>query len=73
MEYNNLCEIIRDKGNDLIESITLVDKYTKADKTSLAYRIVYRSNERTLLNEEINDIQHSIRMNLAEKFNITLR
>lgn len=73
IEYHNLCEMIRDKGHDLIESITLVDQYTKADKTSLAYRIAYRSNERTLLNAEINVIQDSIRRNLAEKFSIILR
>jgi len=73
IEYNNLCEIIREKGRDLIESITLVDTYTQTGRTSLAYRIAYRSNERTLLNEEINAIQEAIRMELATAFAITLR
>ncbi|QQU02073.1 hypothetical protein [Myroides odoratus] len=35
--------------------------------------ITYRSNERTLLNEEINAIQEAIRMELSETFAITLR
>lgn len=73
LEYNNLCEVVRDLGHDLIEAIELVDQYTKDGATSLAYRLTFRSNERTLLNEEINEIQSRIRLQLARNFTITLR
>ena len=62
-----------DTGKDLIESITLLDNYWKDNKVSLTYRIVYRSNDRTFLNEEINEIQNALRMNAEQKFNLLLR
>jgi phenylalanyl-tRNA synthetase alpha chain len=71
--HNNFCEIIREVGKDLIETVSLIDKFSKSGKTSLAYRITYRSNDRTLLNSEINDIQENIRKEIAEKFDIELR
>ncbi|MDX9696500.1 MAG: hypothetical protein RBT49_11980 [Bacteroidales bacterium] len=72
-QHNNFCEIIREIGQDLIENVSLIDKFNKFDKTSLAYRITYRSNDRTLLNSEINDIQMNIRNEITEKFDIELR
>ena len=72
-QQNNFCEIIREVGKDLIESVSLIDKFKKSGKTSLAYRITYRSNDRTLLNSEINEIQENIRKEIADRFNIELR
>lgn len=72
-EHNNFCEIVRELGGDLIESVNVIDRFKKNEKVSLAYRIIYRSNDRTLLNEEINDIQEKIRQQIAERFNIELR
>ena len=48
-------EIIRSLGGDLIEKVELVDKYKdkKKNRTSMCYRIVYRSLERTLTNSEV--------------------
>ncbi|WP_392389400.1 phenylalanine--tRNA ligase subunit beta-related protein [Elizabethkingia miricola] len=51
----------------------MLDKFCKENKTSLAYRIMYRSNERTLLNDEINEKQERIRATLSENFDIILR
>ncbi|MGE4289156.1 MAG: hypothetical protein AB7E36_10725 [Salinivirgaceae bacterium] len=72
-QHNNFCEIIRELGQDLIEEVSLIDKFHKAGRTSLAYRITYRSNDRTLLNSEINEIQEQIRIEISEKFHIELR
>lgn len=72
-EHNNFCEIVRELGGDLIESVNVIDRFKKNEKVSLDYRIIYRSNDRTLLNEEINDIQEKIRQQIAERFNIELR
>lgn len=73
IEHNNFCEIVRELGGDLIESVSVIDRFQKKDKVSLAYRIIYRSNDRTLLNEEINQIQEGIRNQISNRFNIELR
>lgn len=72
-QHNNLCEIIREVGKDLIEDVSLIDKFKKLQRISLAYRITYRSNDRTLLNSEINEIQENIRNKIAVSFDIELR
>ena len=64
---------MRELGGDLIESVNVIDRFKKQDKVSLAYRIIYRSNDRTLLNEEINQIQDGIRNRISNRFNIELR
>lgn len=73
VEHNNFCEIVRELGGDLIESVNVIDRFKKQDKVSLAYRIIYRSNDRTLLNEEINQIQYGIRNQISNRFNLMLK
>lgn len=75
---NNYFDLIRDAGGDLIEEVQLIDKYEDAekfgpDKVSYTYRIVYRSNERTLVSGEIDKIQRGIYGQTAEQFNAKLR
>jgi phenylalanyl-tRNA synthetase alpha chain len=65
MSLNSYYEIVRDCGGDLIEGVKLSDKYENdekfgSDKISYTFRIVYRSPERTLTNEEVNLIQEKI-------------
>jgi phenylalanyl-tRNA synthetase alpha chain len=72
-EHNNFCEVCREVGNDLIESISQVDRFEKDNRVSFAYKIVYRSNNRTLLGDEINDMQTILRSKVVEKFRVTLR
>jgi phenylalanyl-tRNA synthetase alpha chain len=72
--HNDFCEIVREIGGDLIENVSLIDEFTnKTGKTSKCYRIVYRSNERTLTNEEINDIHEKIKNLSVEKLEIEIR
>ncbi len=75
---NNYFDLIRDLGGDLVEQVELLDKYENAekfgvDKISYTYRIVYRSNERTLTTEEIDPIQTKIYNQTAEQFGAELR
>ncbi len=75
---NNYFDVIRDLGGDLIEQVEPLDKYENAekfgpDKTSYTYRIIYRSNERTLTNEEVEAIQQKIYGETAKLFNAELR
>jgi len=75
---NNYFDIIRDLGGDLVEQVELLDKYENAakfgeEKISYTYRIVYRSNERTLVSEEVDVIQNKIYSETAKQFSAELR
>ena len=75
---NNYFDLIRDLGGDLVEEVTLLDKYENAekfgqDKMSYTYRIIYRSNERTLKTEEIDPIQKKITQETVKQFGAEIR
>jgi phenylalanyl-tRNA synthetase alpha chain len=67
--------IAREAGGDLIESIEMTDEFThpKTGKTSKCYRITYRSNDRVLTNDEINEIQNNVRAQLESELEVELR
>jgi len=60
---NDFHQLIRDVAGDLIEEVKLIDEFThpKHEKTNHTYRITYRSMDRSLTNEEINQLQEQIR------------
>jgi len=65
INLNNYYEIVRDCAENLIEEVRLIDEYEDEkkfgqDKKSYTFRIIYRSHERTLTNEEVNKIQAEI-------------
>ena len=75
---NNYFDLIRDLGGDLVEQVELIDKYENpekfgAGKTSYAYRIIFRSNERTLVSGEVDEIMSKIYSETAKQFNAELR
>ena len=74
---NNYFDLIRDLGGDLVEEVKLLDTYQDEkkfkDKISYTYRVVYRSNERTLTSEEVDKIQKTIYEQTAKQFNAKLR
>lgn len=63
--------VIRNKGGKLLESYELFDVYEGAQLTagykSLAYKIVFRANDRTLTDEEVNQAMGKIMKALEEK------
>lgn len=78
INLNNYYEIVRDFAENLIEEVKLVDEFENeakfgAGKKSYTFRIVYRSPERTLTNEEINKIQDEIREETVKQLNAVLR
>ena len=75
---NNYFDLIRDIGDDLVEEVTLLDKYENderfgSDKISYTYRIVYRSNERTLEIKEIDPLQEQIYQETKSQFRAEVR
>lgn len=75
---NNYFDLIRDIGGNLVEEVKLIDKYEDAEKfgdnkISYTYRIIYRSNDRTLLSAEVDKIQKEIYEETAKQFNAELR
>ena len=78
INLNNYYEIVRDFAENLIEEVKLVDEFENEekfgkDKKSYTFRIVYRSPERTLTNEEINKIQDEIREKTKTDLSAVLR
>jgi phenylalanyl-tRNA synthetase alpha chain len=75
---NDYFDLIRDIGGDMVEEVTLLDKYEDETKfgsgtISYTYRTVYRSNERTLTTEEINPIQEKITEETKKRFKAQVR
>jgi phenylalanyl-tRNA synthetase alpha chain len=78
INLNNYYEIVRDFAENIIEEVKLVDEFENdekfgKDKKSYTFRIVYRSPEKTLTNEEINIIQEKIREKTKADLNAVLR
>ena len=78
ISLNNYYEIVRDYADDLIEEVKLIDEYENEEKfgknkKSYTFRIVYRSSEKTLTNDEINKIQRVIRKKTEQELNALLR
>jgi phenylalanyl-tRNA synthetase alpha chain len=78
INLNNYYEIVRDFAENLIEEVKLIDNYEDEkkfgkDRKSYTFRIVYRSPERTLNNDEVNKIQEEIRDKTRQDLNAVLR
>lgn len=78
VSLNSYYEIVRDCAGDLVEEVKLFDKYENEekfgkDKVSYAFRITYRSNERTLTNEEVDKIHKEIESRTKQEFSAEVR
>ena len=75
---NNYFDLVREVGGDLVEQVELLDKYENdekfgADKMSYAYRITYRSLDRTLTGEEIDALHKKLEAETKTHFAATVR
>lgn len=64
-------------GKPLLESVEVFDEYrgenVPAGKRSLAFRLIYRSGDRTLTDEDVEPIHQNVRDLLVEKFGVETR
>lgn len=72
---NDVMEIAREVCGDVVEDVRLVDEFVhpKTGRKSMCYRTNYRSLERTLTNEETNELHERFRQQLVEKLGVELR
>jgi phenylalanyl-tRNA synthetase alpha chain len=75
---NDYFDTVRDIAGDLVEEVLLIDKYENdakfgVDKMSYAYRITYRSIERTLTSENVDELHKRIEVATSEQFDATIR
>jgi phenylalanyl-tRNA synthetase alpha chain len=72
---NDVMEIVRDVGGDVVEDVKLIDQFTHptTGRKSLCYRINYRSLRWTLTNEKINVLHNKVGRELIEKLGVELR
>ena len=75
---NDYFDFVRETIPEIIEQVELLDKYENdqkfgADKLSYAYRITYRSLDRTLTSEEVEKIHKNLEAETAKNFEATIR
>jgi phenylalanyl-tRNA synthetase alpha chain len=75
---NNYFDLVRDIAGDFVESVGLIDKYENEvkfgkDKLSYAYRVTYRSVDRTLTNEEIDKFHKHLEEETMSVFGAVVR
>ncbi|MEA5513058.1 phenylalanine--tRNA ligase subunit beta [Nodularia sp. UHCC 0506] len=68
---------INKAAKGLLESVELFDEYrgenVPTGQRSLAFRLIYRSSDRTLTEAEVEPVHNKVREALVEKFGVNLR
>ncbi len=59
--------LIADTAGELCTKAALFDQFKKGDKTSLAFRLIFQSFERTLTEAEVNQVMERVYAALKEK------
>lgn len=75
---NNFFDLAREVVPDVLEEVALIDKYENEKKlgvgnVSYAYRITYRSLDKTLTNEEVNSLHKKIEEAVVKNYGAKIR
>lgn len=72
---NDILEVVRSEGGDLVEHVEMIDSFVHphSGRESRCYRITYRSMDRSVTNDEVNQIQTSVRAQVVATMPLELR
>ncbi len=75
---NDYFDLVRENAPEMVEQVELLDKYENAEKfgaenVSYAYRITYRSLNRTLTSEEVDSLHKKLEQVTAETYKAKIR
>src|SRR5690606_9998556 len=75
---NDYFDLIREVAEGMVENVELIDKYENAKKfgegkISYTFRITYRHLEKTLTNEEVNEIHKNLEDRTEKEFSAEIR
>lgn len=75
---NDYFDFVRELAPGIVEQVELLDKYENAEKfgagkISYAYRITYRSLEKTLTSEEVDTLHKKLESETSKIFSATVR
>jgi phenylalanyl-tRNA synthetase alpha chain len=72
---NDLYELVRNICGDIVESVKVVSSFVhpKTNRLSKCYRVNYRHMDRSLTNEEIDQLQFQLRKELEQQLKVELR
>ena len=77
LEVGSIIDEIKSNDSSILEDVKLFDIYRgmpiPPDKKSCAFSLTYRSNEKTLTDEEVDEVQQKIINDIREKFDAVLR
>lgn len=75
---NDYFDLVREVGEEMVEQVEVIDKYENAekfgtDKLSYTFRITYRHLEKTLTNEEVNEVHAKLEDRTEKEFGAQIR
>lgn len=72
---NDLCESVRECAGDMAEDVVCIDSFVhpKTKRQSRCYRINYRSMDRSLENDEVNELHRRVVEGLVARCKIDVR
>jgi len=77
VSVSDLQRAIEKSGGKLLDTVTLFDEYKGKNvpegQRSLAFRLVYRSSDRTLTDKEIDPVHQKVRTSLEKSYKVSLR
>ncbi len=66
-EVDTVRTLIYTEAGELAQKVSLFDEFKKGDKTSLAFRIIFQSFDRTLTEVEVNEVMQKVSAKLSKK------
>ncbi|HEY9701765.1 MAG TPA: phenylalanine--tRNA ligase subunit beta, partial [Allocoleopsis sp.] len=77
VSLSEINKVVKKAAGNLLESVELFDEYRGKNvpegQRSLALRLVYRTSDRTLSDNDVDPVHQKVRDALIDKFNVNLR